>query len=194
MKDLEKLKEHVKKSITLGILLQNLGKVTYDLDEEQIHCPFHGVDNKKSARYYKATDTIYCWVCKKVWDIFSYTTQKRGNSLKEAISYLVSAYKIDISSVPEQMEVFIQGITGPNKVVIDQKKLFLIQVHDFICNLRDKIDPEKYKKLVFSYMLLKHSVPDEKFMEASTKMNEALIRVTKKDSAKTTKEEDINGE
>lgn len=181
MKDLEKLKEHVKKSITLGILLQNLGKVTYDLDEEQIHCPFHGVDNKKSARYYKSTDTIYCWVCKKVWDIFSYISQKRGNNLKEAISYLVNTYKIDISSVPEQMDVFIQGITGPSKVVIDQKKLFLIQVHDFICNLRGKIDPEKYKKLVFSYMLLKHSVPDEKFMEASTKMNEALIRVTKKD-------------
>ena len=180
MKDLEKLKEHVKKTITLGILLRNDGKVTYDLDEEQIHCPFHGVDNKKSARYYKETDTIYCWVCKKVWDVFSFISQKRGNSLKESINYLVSTYRIDISSVPEQMDVFIQGITGPNKVIIDHKKVFLIQVQDFILNLKNKIDPEKYKKLVFSYMILKHSVPDEKFMEASTKMNEALIRVTKK--------------
>jgi hypothetical protein len=180
MKDPEKLREHVKRSITLGMLLKNDGRITYDLDEEQIHCPFHGVDNKKSARYYKETDTIYCWVCKKVWDVFSYVSQKRGVGLREAISHLIGAYKIDISSVPEQMDVFIQGITGPNKVVIDQKKLFLIQVQDFIYNLRDRIDSEKYKKLVFSYMLLKHSVPDDKFMEASTRMNEALIRMTKK--------------
>jgi hypothetical protein len=180
MKDLEKLKEHIKKSVTLGVLLRNDGRITYDLDEEQIHCPFHGVDNKKSARYYKETDTIYCWVCKKVWDVFSYISQKRGNNLRDTINYLVNTYRIDISSVPDQMDVFIQGITGSSKVVIDHKKVFLIQVHDFICNLRDRIDSEKYKKLVFSYMLLKYSVPDDKFMEASTRMNEALIRVTKK--------------
>lgn len=179
MKDFEKLKEHIKRSVTLGSLLRNDGKITYDLDEEQIHCPFHGVDNKKSARYYKETDTIYCWVCKKVWDVFSYMSQKRGNGLKEAINYLIDFYRIDISSVPEQIDVLIQGITGPQKVIIDHKKIFLIQVHDFICNLKDKVDYEKYKKLVFSYMLLKHSVPDEKFMEASARMNEALIRVTK---------------
>jgi hypothetical protein len=180
MKDFEKLRDHIKKSITLGMLLKNDDRITYDLDEEQIHCPFHGVDNKKSARYYKETDTMYCWVCKKKLDIFSYVSQKRGVGLREAFNYLIATYKIDISSVPEQMDVFIQGITGPSKVIIDQKKVFLIQVHDFICNLRDRIDSEKYKKLVFSYMLLKHSVPDEKFMEASARMNEALIRVTKK--------------
>lgn len=177
MKDTEKLKEHVKKHITLGTLLKNLGTITYDIDEEQVSCPFHGVDNKKSARYYKETDTVYCWVCKKVWNVFSYTSQKRGISLKSSIDHLVSAYRIDISSVPEQMDTFIQGITGSQKVVIDHKKIFLIQVYDYIINLKNKIDFEKYKKLVFSYMILKHSIPDDKFMEASNKMNEALIRV-----------------
>lgn len=179
MKDLEKLKEHIKKYVTLGILLRNDNRITYDLDEEQIHCPFHGVDNKKSARYYKSSDTAYCWVCKKVWDIFSYTSQKRGFSLKDAINHLVEEYKIDISSVPEQMDVFVRDIAGHQKVVIDREKVFLIQLHDYINSMRNKIELDKYKKLVFSYMLIKYSVPEEKFVESCNKMNEALTKITK---------------
>jgi hypothetical protein len=179
MKDFEKLKEHIKKNITLGVLLRNEDRITYDLDEEQIHCPFHGVDNKKSARYYKTTDTMYCWVCKKKWDIFSYVSQKSSIGIKDSFRYLVEKYRIDISSVPEQMEVFVQGITGPNKIVIDRKKVFLMQLHDYIFNMKNKVALEKYKKLVFSYMLIRYSVSDDKFMEACNKFNEALMKITK---------------
>lgn len=179
MKDLEKLKEHINKHITLGMLLRNDNKITYDLDEEQIHCPFHGVDNKKSARYYKDTDTAYCWVCKKKWDIFSFVSQKRGLNLKETINHLVEEYRIDISSVPEQMDVFIRDITGHQKVAVDRNKIFLIQLQDYINKLRNKIELDRYKKLVFSYMLIKYSVPDDKFIESCNKINEALTKIGK---------------
>lgn len=179
MKDLSSLKEHIKKYITLGDLLRNEGKLLHTLDEEQIHCPFHGADNKRSARYYKSTDYIYCWKCKQIWDIFSYIQQSKGISLRETINSLVQTYHIDISSVPEQMDVLIHGVTGAQKVEVDHKKLFLMQVYDYLLGVRDKIDLEKFKKLAFSYMLLKYSITDEKFIEASGKFNEALVRITK---------------
>jgi hypothetical protein len=179
MKDLQSLKEHIKKYVTLGDLLRNEGKLLYNLDEEQIHCPFHGEDRRKSARYYKSTDDIYCWKCKKIWDIFSYLQQSKGISLGEAINSLVQTYRIDISSVPEQMEVLIKGVTGTQRIEIDRKKVFLMQVYDYLIGIRDKVDFEKFRKLAFSYMILKCSITDEKFTEASGKLNEALIRVTK---------------
>jgi len=179
MKDFEKLKEHIKKHVKLGVQLRNDGRITYDLDEEQIHCPFHGVDNKKSARYYRETDTIYCWVCKKVWDILSFTSEKRGSNLREAINYLVDFNRLDISAVPEQVDALIQGITGPQKVELDHKKIFLMQLHDYIISLREKIELEKYNRLVFSYMTLKYSVTDDKFMGVCNSFNEALLRITK---------------
>ena len=180
MKDFQKLKEHIKTVVSLGEMLRSEGKITLEIEEEQISCPFHGVDNKKSARYYRDTDTFYCWVCRKVWDVFSYVQQKNGYSIKDAINGLIRDYRIDISSVPEQMDVFIQGITGPDKpVIIDRKNIFLGQVKDYIYRLRDKINLEKYKRLVHSYMLLRYMVPDDKFVEASDKMNQALTRITK---------------
>ena len=179
MKDLQSLKDHIKKYASLGILLRNEGKLTYELDEEQIHCPFHGADRKKSARYYKESDSIYCWKCKKIWDIFSYMQQSRGTSLRDTINILVQTHRIDISVVPEQMDVLINGVTGSQKVEIDRKKIFLMQLHDYVFALREKIDVIKYNKLAYSYMLLKYSIPDEQLKEAAGKFNEALIRVTK---------------
>ncbi len=180
MKDFQSLKDHIKKYVSLGEMLRSEGKITLEIEEEQISCPFHGVDNKKSARYYRETDTFYCWVCRKVWDVFSYVQQKDGYSIKEVINTLIRDHHIDISSVPEQMDVFIQGITGPEKpVLVDRKNIFLGQVKDYIYKLRDRIDLEKYKRLVHSYMLLKYMITDDKFVEASNKMNGALTRITK---------------
>ena len=180
MKDFQSLKSHIKKHITLGEMLKADGKVSLELEEEQIHCPFHGEDNKKSARYYKDTDTFYCWVCRKIWDVFSYVQQKNGYSIKEAFNQLIRDYHIDVSSVPEQMDVFIQGITGPEKpLVVDRRNIFIEQVHDFIYKLRDKIDLDKYKRLVHSYMLLKYMIPEDKFIKSCNKMNETLTKLSK---------------
>jgi DNA primase len=180
MKDFVKLKEEIKKHVTLGEMLREDGRVTLEVDEEQIHCPFHGADNKKSARYYKQTDTMYCWACKKIWDVFSYTQQERGSTLREAINSLVKENHIDISSVPEQIDVLIQGITGQEKPAeINRNRIFLMQVRDCIFKLKDSIAVEKYQRLVHSYMLLKYLVSDEKYVEACNKMNEALTRITK---------------
>lgn len=50
---------------------------------QQVRCPFHGKDNKPSARLYPDTDRFYCFVCKESMDAFSFFQAYVGMSFKE---------------------------------------------------------------------------------------------------------------
>lgn len=180
MKDLEALKKHILNKVKLSDLLVAENLINGAGEEEQLSCPFHGVDVKKSARYYSDSDTIYCWVCRKAWDLFAYISQQNGLSFKESLSHIITTYRIDISSVPEMIDVL-----GTDKIKIKQqhtnnKERYLLQLKETLFKLRDKIDKVKHAKLVYSYMIMKNSVPNEKFVEYVEKMNSALVRVMEK--------------
>jgi hypothetical protein len=77
----------VKRTVTVYDMLRRngieLSQVTDDR-EEQIQCPFHGVDNKPSARLYPPTDEnpsggIWCFVCQERWDIFGLWKKFKGD-------------------------------------------------------------------------------------------------------------------
>jgi len=74
------------------------------MDEVQLRCPFHGKDNKPSARLYKATNTCYCWVCQKRWNGIDFIKEKEGFSYGAAINYILKKFNIDISSIPDMPE------------------------------------------------------------------------------------------
>ena len=63
----------------------------------QIRCPFHGNDLHASARIYES-NTMYCWVCTKSWDVISFVRDYKNISFAEACSFLESNFKIDRSS------------------------------------------------------------------------------------------------
>lgn len=50
--------------------------------EEQMSCPFHGRDNKPSARVYpegaRSKSHVYCYTCGKTWDVFGLWKAFRG--------------------------------------------------------------------------------------------------------------------
>jgi len=50
---------------------------------QQVRCPFHGKDNKPSARLYPSTDRFYCFVCKESMDAFSFFQAFTGMSFEE---------------------------------------------------------------------------------------------------------------
>lgn len=181
MKDLKALKEHILSHITLQDLLVSEGVIRGVDEQEQISCPFHGVDVKKSARYYQRTDSFYCWVCRKSWDLFSYVAERNVLSFKEALGHLISVYRIDISSVPEMTDVLgSDKIKVQSKLAVNERTRYLMQLHAALLKLRGKIETTKYAALVYSYMVMKFITPDEKFAESAEKMNGALIRVTGK--------------
>jgi len=179
MKDTEAVKNAIKERVTLGDLLRKDVGLTNAQSEEQFSCPFHGVDAKKSCRYYQETDTAYCWVCKEKWDIFSYVSKKHQINFTQAINVLIKAYRVDVSKLPDA----IDGAHSRNKEIkrtatrFDPVKLKIEKLSQAIIALRGEIDFEKYKKIVFSFSLLKHMTPDEKKEATSEKLKEAILRL-----------------
>lgn len=177
MKDVESLKELIKQHVSLGELLRIDGRITNTLEEEQFGCTFHGVDRKKSARYYRATDTAYCWVCKERWDAISYIRRKEGMGFGETLNHIIKEYAIDVSVLPEATEEHVRKIQQKTVPKIDNKKLTLEKVSQAITVIRDDVDLPTYAKMVYSYMVLKYAVPEEKFQENCTKLKNGMLRV-----------------
>jgi DNA primase len=179
MKDLDKLKEKITESIDLATILKEDGLVVSDMSEEQIHCPFHGPDKKKSSRFYKKTDTIYCWTCKESWDLFSYLVKRDGISFREVLESLVKKYRVDISGVPDVVEGAKQKRLKAKEIKYDTKKLYLERLQNIVTDIRNEIPQEKYVRLVFAFMLLKYATDDDKFEESVVKIRDAVIRLKK---------------
>ncbi len=111
MKDPVKLKELVQEKVDLGDVLQDYGAhFVYNpskAEEVQLRCPFHGDDRKPSARYYKDSQSMFCWVCHKRWDLFEFIMDKEQTHFIHALKILVNKYKLDTSSIPDDPE-FVQ--------------------------------------------------------------------------------------
>lgn len=177
MKDIDSLKELIIQTVSLGELLRIDGKITNSLDEEQYACTFHGKDQKKSARYYKITESAYCWVCKERWDVISYICRREGMGFSEAINYLIREYSIDISVLPEATEEHVRKIQKVHTPKVDNKKLALEKFSQAIRVVRENVDLPTYSKMVYAFMMLKYAVPDEKFSEQSTNLRNGMLRV-----------------
>lgn len=177
MKDLESLKALIKEHVSLGELLKHDGRITNLIEEEQFSCPFHGVDRKKSSRYYRSTDTAYCWVCKEKWDAISYVRKKEGIGFGEVINRFIKEYSIDISQVPDVIEETVQKFKEKTVPKIDDRKLATERIKMAILASKEDVEPEIYAKFIYSYMMLKYVVTDEKFQEQFTKLKDGMLRV-----------------
>lgn len=177
MKDIDSLKSFIKEHVSLGELLKQDGHITNLLDEEQFSCKFHGPDNKKSARYYRSTDTCYCWVCKRVLDVISYVQERDELTFKEAIRFFIREYYINISHLPESTEENIRKTKEIIKPKVDNKKLKIEKLKEAILAVREDIEYPIYIKFIYSYMLLNYVIPEEKFDEQYKKLKEAMLKV-----------------
>jgi len=177
MKDLDSLKELIKQHVSLGEMLRIDGRITGLIEEEQFACNFHGVDRKKSSRYYRATDTSYCWVCKEKLDAISYVRKKEGMSFGEAINRIVRDYAIDTSGLPEATEAHVKKLQEVVIPKIDNKKIVLEKMRLAITAVRYEVELATYTKFVYVFMVLKYSVPEDQFTEQYTKFKNSMLRV-----------------
>jgi DNA primase len=90
------LVEAIKSSVSIYNVL-DIYKISYMGDvKEQINCPFHGADVKKSARIYPDTNTVFCWTCDKVWDVIEFVKEMEDMSFGSACNLLIKRFSINI--------------------------------------------------------------------------------------------------
>ena len=154
MKNLARIKEVIIKALDLGQIMldYNVGFTFSPLraDEVQFRCPFHGKDNKPSARYYNATQSCYCWVCKKSWDVVTFIMGKEGLGYKQAIIFILDRYKIDVSSVPDEPEIIKISVS------INRENIILDLMRRRLDDLRKLMPFEKYRDLCQVYVMIQY--------------------------------------
>jgi DNA primase len=125
---------------------QSQGEIT------QVHCPFHGHDNHASARIYE-TNTMYCWVCSKSWDVISFVRDyEKLKSFSDACNFLEKNYgieKIDfVSSYREpSFEDYLNNnsFEDKNKNFDDEFKI----LYKMLKLNRDRIKLDQYSKYFY---------------------------------------------
>ena len=159
MKPLNLLKNLIFEKVLLSDVLQDYHvEFMYDLskaDEAQFRCPIHGKDNKPSARFYRATQSCYCWVCQKRWDVISFIGDKENLNFVESIKHIVDKYRLDTSGLPDLDIDSIKPKIVPKEDQKLQENIFIISLRSKLKEYRGKIPFEKYQALcgVF-YMVL----------------------------------------
>jgi DNA primase len=63
---------------------------------EQIHCPFHYPDTNKSCRVYHDTDSLYCFVCDKSWDVIEFVKDKEELTFGQAVAFVKRHYGVEV--------------------------------------------------------------------------------------------------
>ena len=146
---------------------QSLGEVT------QLHCPFHGNDNHASARIYE-TNTMYCWVCAKRWDVISFIQDYKGVDFRTACSILEDMYNLEkpdksIAYFEESFKDFLKKSEPKKEKDFDKE---FKKINNILIKNRDSYSLKEYinyfyylDTLYMSYQENKHT--SDKILEDS---------------------------
>lgn len=157
MKNIAKMKALVLDRINLAEVMLEYGvRFLYDprnAPEAQYHCPFHGKDNKPSARYYRDTKSCWCWVCHKRWDVVDFIRDKEELSYTSALLHIVRRYGLDISVIPDDPELDLK-----EKSKISEDSINLKVLRGKIKDLRTTLPVDKYGVLVGAWYVVAYKM------------------------------------
>ena len=174
MKDPQKMKELILEKVDLTEVMISYGvEFSYNpraLHEVQFKCPFHGQDNKPSARLYKETKSCWCWVCHKKWDVISFVQDKESLTWLGAVLYIVDRWRVDLSVIPDTPTL---DLVRPKSADSVKERIFGLKKH--IRSLKGKVDVQKYAALVtawqmVSYVITQGKNPTESLSKLETKV------------------------
>ena len=116
--------------------------------EEQLSCPFHGKDNKPSARIYPSSGRshshLWCFTCQKTWDVFKLWRDFMGYG--EEIRFSTILFEIERTFglvAPDAPESVVPIDTGPTEADLEVDALFDV-CEKRLREARYKYEPEKF--------------------------------------------------
>lgn len=174
--DVAALREMVCGQAKLADLLEEYGvPLRTPTQEEQISCPFHGKDATPSARHYPATNSMYCFTCKKAWDPISFLMEKRGSRFKEAVDLLARKFEIDVSGY--KMSAFkektrqLSVYTKKTAITAEDKRVMALTAMEAgIRSCRGSAPEDKYVLMVYLLSRLRATEDWETFKLPATKI------------------------
>jgi len=154
-----------------ALMERGIDTIPDDSTPTQISCPFHGQDNRPSARFYPRSggkhDYVRCFKCRENWDSIALYGKFQGLRFMDALVELERRFHLKIPKRPEGPEIVEPTDRGssyvsdkwadtPRMIAMLEAKLLRIRdkcnLTDFIkfCRVLDAIDwdYEKIQKTV----------------------------------------------
>ncbi len=164
MKNPEKLRELILKEVDMATVLLDYGvDFVYNprlADEVQLRCPFHGQDNKPSARFYKATQSMFCWVCYKRWDVIQFVMEREQIYYTRALLFLIDKYKLDTSSISDEPQLKAPRLNN-GTVTMSESSVETKLIRKKIRDCKGKIVFEKYRALCCAFYMIMFKMSQE---------------------------------
>jgi len=148
----------------------------------QISCPFHGPDNKPSARFYPAGsgrsyDIVRCFKCKENWDCINFYAKFKGLKFMDALVELERRFRIRVPRRPEAPE-FTEPVDRGANYISDKwedvpRTLTLLESK--LTRVRDKVPLSDFVKFCRVLDVVQYDLD-----KASGKQNPEMVKVLKK--------------
>lgn len=175
---LNQRKETLKSRISAHDVFQHFGVSLNSSGEAQICCPFHG-DSSPSARIYPSvgdsSSGVYCWVCRKRWDIFGLWKEFSGDPQMKFTLVLYGLEKAFGITTPDLPELGADNY--PVEVVNEAEQVALAKLQ--VCEKRLRLAKPYFqlrgfltvgKLLDNLHYQLKHRRIDPKLAEKSAQL------------------------
>jgi hypothetical protein len=180
MKDPRAIKKFIMEEVSLFDLLLDHGtEISQNQYEEQISCPFHGKDVKKSARHYPQTNTMYCFTCKKAWDPLSFWMESQSVRFMEAARQLSAMYHLDFSSIQDIQGASKLSLSGQEGHKLDKRKMALYVLEQRVKAVLPIEDPEVAAKLLYILSSARHIEDPAQFAKITTPLAKRLNHILK---------------
>jgi DNA primase len=181
-------REHIHAHVTAADILSLNGVILRrsGAQEEQISCPFHGADNKPSARYHpessRGPSGVWCFVCHERWDCIKLLQKFSGCRYMEALFQIEKNFSL---TPPEPGD--IGGIEDPYDPLQEEVDQLFEVCETRLRENREKFDLTAHLKLGSMldhtrYRLDHGAVP---LVEAQKRLTQILGKIGEKIRAKT---------
>jgi len=159
--------ENIHRIVTAHDVLRRNGvDLKYSDRHEQFSCPFHGRDNKPSARVYGETargpSHVWCFVCQERWDAIS--LWRKFNNLDGKFTAVLrdieQVYGIDVPESPLDHYAEYEGV--PEDYILSEVRDLLNTCDNRLKNARSAFDFTSFSKLSVALDRVKYQVDEKK--------------------------------
>ena len=147
--------EHLKKTVPIRSVLDHFNVQCMGHGNiVQVRCPFHGYDKHASAKIY-ASNTMYCFVCQKSWDVLGFVQDKLTIDFKSAIKYIEQNFNVPVLKAEDYISTYKDySFLDRNIFVTKTDEAFekdFERVHNVLIKNRDSLSFEQYVKRFNDY-------------------------------------------
>ena len=152
MSQLEKRVKNIKDNVSMIRILKDYGlyPFTYEVEDFQLRCPFHGADNKPSAHIYNGK-TFTCFTCeRKNYDVINFVQEREGiEKFGSVLRHIELKYNLEKIAYDPSEDFY----KAPTDTKSSRKEMSISDLHKLlekqVIAMKKTLTVDRYSKLFY---------------------------------------------